>query len=83
MGIPKNVRSASLCFVEREDGPSGSAVVPEALAVTEGYRIVVETTLENAEGEQEALDWDFELERQERKEGGMAEAISGSFSYCM
>jgi hypothetical protein len=46
----KNVRSASLCFAERVDGPSGSP------AVTEGCRIAVETTLEDAEGERDALD---------------------------
>jgi hypothetical protein len=51
--------------------------------VMEEFRIAVETTLEDIEGEQKALDWDFELEWWERKDGGMAEAISRSFSYCM
>jgi len=37
-------------------------------------------TVEDKEGEQDDLEWDFdrELDRLERKDGGMAEATSGS-----
>jgi len=75
--IPKNVRSASFCTVVRVDGPSEATLPLDWPVINKEWQ-----TKEDKEGEQDDLEQDFdkELDRWERKDSGMAEAISGSDS---
>jgi len=75
--IPKNVRSASFCTVVRVDGPSEATRPLDWPVINKEWR-----TVEDKEGERDDLERDFdkELDRWERKDSGMAEAISGSDS---
>jgi len=75
--IPKNVRSASFCTVVRVDGPSEATQPLDWPVINKEW-----WTVEDKEGERDDLERDFdkELDRWERKDSGMAEAISGSDS---
>lgn len=76
--MPKNVRSASFWMLVRVDGPLEATWPLDWLAINKEWR-----TTAGKEGERDDLERDFdkELERWERKDGGIAEATSGSDSY--